>query len=254
MLAKDFWARIKGWIAREQGIAECAATVGDNGLISPEHDSPAETADAPAEQARQITVKKVQPADKTQSLEKLQEGFHQLIENLKGINEHLNQQVTQQAQLTKRIDELPKLLESLPGVIGNQKQTVDQLVEQLKASAFKNQQFVEAVEKIPVETGKQTDLLVDITHQLSAAAESDVSMRESFNRFNEALGKLDQSTTGQTDGIMRMSKTFAASDRYMKYLVSKQSRRFMWVFCTAIGVCLFAIFVLVVIVAMLMKQ
>lgn len=253
MAVKDFLTRMKGWAARERTFAECATAVDDDGLISPEQESVTITPDAQVEQSSGVMVKKVQPVGKAQSLEKLQDGFDQLIEKLGGINEHLNRQVAQQEELTKRIDELPKLLDTLPAVVQNQKQTIDQLVEQLKEFAFKNQQFVGAVEKIPIETVKQTDALTDITHQLSAAAESDVAMKEGFNQFKESLNKLNQSTTSQTDGILQMSKTFAASDRYMKYLVSKQSRRFMWVFWTAIGVCIFAIFALVVIVVMLMK-
>ena len=60
---------------------------------------------------------------------------------------------------------------------------------------------------------------------------------ESFNKFNETLDKLNQSTANQTDSIMQMSKTFATSDRYLKYLMSRQNKRFMWMSITAIGLC-----------------
>jgi cell division protein FtsL len=43
---------------------------------------------------------------------------------------------------------------------------------------------------------------------------------------------------------MQMSKTFAASDRYLKYIVSKQRKSFMWVFMIALGVCVAAILIL----------
>jgi len=136
------------------------------------------------------------------------------------------------------------LLESFPAVAENQRQVIEQLLEQLKASAAKSQQFVDAVGKIPTETAKQTDALVDIDHQLAAAADTDVQMAESFNKFNETLDKLNQSTLGQTDGIMQMSKTFATSDRYLKYIISRQNKRFLWIFVTAISVCALAILIL----------
>jgi hypothetical protein len=103
---------------------------------------------------------------------------------------------------------------------------------------------METVEKIPTETAKQTDALVDIDHQLAAAADTDVQMAESFNKFNETLDKLNESTIGQTDGIMQMSKTFATSDRYLKYIMSRQRKSFMWVFMIAVGVCVLAILIL----------
>jgi hypothetical protein len=41
-----------------------------------------------------------------------------------------------------------------------------------------------------------------------------------------------------------MSKTFAASDRYLKYVISRQRKSFIWVFTVALGVCLAAILIL----------
>jgi hypothetical protein len=135
-------------------------------------------------------------------------------------------------------------VESFPAVIENQKQLIEQLIEQLKTNTSKDQQFMDAVEKIPAETAKQTDALVDIDHQLAAAADTDVQMAESFNKFNETLDKLNQSTIGQTDGILQMSRTFATSDRYLKYIMSRQGKRFMWIFMIALGVCVLAILIL----------
>ena len=66
----------------------------------------------------------------------------------------------------------------------------------------------------------------------------------SFNNFKNTIEKLNTSTTSQTDSITQMSRTFAASDRYLKYILSRQNRRFMWIFIAAIATCLVAIFVL----------
>jgi len=48
-----------------------------------------------------------------------------------------------------------------------------------------------------------------------------------------------------------MSKTFAASDRYLKYIISRQNKRFMWIFIAAISVCVTAILILAGIVVYL---
>ena len=139
---------------------------------------------------------------------------------------------------------MPKLLESFPAVVENQRQLTEQLFEQLKTAAVKQEQFIDAVDKIPTETAKQTDALVDINHQLAAAADVDVQVVESFNKFNQTLDKLNENTAGHTDSITRMSRTFATSDRYLKYIVSRQSKRFAWLFVSAIGVCVLVILIL----------
>ena len=249
MTVKDFWTRVKNWATGEKLSRDSnyQPEINDEGLIS-ENGGPAEPGGDESQQAGtqsdKAIVKTVQPAEKQQSLEKLQEGFNNLIKQLQDINKHLNRQAAQSEDLMNRMEQLPKLLESFPDVVQNQKQITEGLIEQLKTAAAKDQQFLEAVEKIPTETAKQTDALVDIDHQLAAAADTDVQMAESLNKFNEALDKLKQSTVSQTDGIMQMSKTFATSDRYLKYILSKQNRRFVWVFIAAIGVCVLAILIL----------
>lgn len=246
MAMKDIFSRTGGWLRTHNPLkgSDYEPEIDNEGLISEESAQAEPAEEKQPEQGDQVLVKTVQPAEKSASLEKLQEGFNKLIEQLQGINEHLNSQVVQTQDLMGRIDQLPELLEKFPAVVENQKQLTEQLLAQLEAAAAKNDQFIETVEKIPAETAKQTDALADIDHQLAAAADIDVQMAESFNKFHETLGKLNQSTIGQTDGIMQMSKTFAASDRYLKYVLSRQHKRFLWVFFTAIGVCVAAILIL----------
>jgi uncharacterized phage infection (PIP) family protein YhgE len=260
MTVKDFWAKTKSrtstWL-RDHKLTRTVRfrpQVGDDGLIGQE-DKPAESgvdvSRPVGTQSDKVLVKTVQPTEKQQSLEKLQNGFDKLIDQLQGINKHLNQQVGQNEELMNRIEQLPKLLEGFPELVQNQRRITEGLVEQIKAAVAKDQQFVDTVERIPMETAKQTDALVDIDNQLAAAANTDVQIVENFNKFNETLDKLNQRTVTQTDSIMQMSRTFATSDRYLKYILSKQNRRFMWVFIAAIGVCVMAILILTGIVIFL---
>lgn len=250
---KDSLAKIGGWLhgqGRRRGLTSLNRNLDEQGLITEE------SRQMPAAGQQQTTdnriIIKSVPA-KSSSLDKQQESFNQLVQQLQGINNHLSRQVSQHAELMSRIDELPGLLGNFPEVLKDQKQVINGLIEQFKGAALKEQQFTDVVEKIPQETAKQTDALVNIDHQLAAAAETDVALGENFNRFCDTLDNLEQTIGGQRDSIMQMSKTFAAGDRYLKYLVSKQNKRFMWIFITAIGVCVLAISTLAIIIAMVME-
>jgi len=249
MTIKDIWAETGNWLRSHKlsRVRNSRPDIDDEGLISQDAESTGTAVDdveRASQQSDKLIVKAVPQMDKHESLEELHQGFNKLVEQLQGINEHLNRQVTQHEDLMGRIEQLPKLLESFPSVVENQKQITEKLLEQLRAAAAKNQQFLDAVEKIPNETVKQTDALVDIDHQLSAAADTDVQMAESFNKFNQTMDKLNQSSLAQTDSIMQMSRTFATSDRYLKYIVSRQNKRFVWVFITALSVCVAVILIL----------
>ncbi|MHC4119127.1 MAG: hypothetical protein ACYSWO_16660 [Planctomycetota bacterium] len=249
MALKEFWSQTGRWVRAHNPLAPVAhrPQIGDDGLISHDEES-TEHAGNGSQRANagshEVVVRAAPQPDRHQSIEKLQDGFDKLVEQLKGINEHLNRQATEHDELMGRIERLPQLLETFPGIVENQKRMTEELLDQLRKASAKNEQFIDAVERIPNETAKQTDALVNIDHQLGAAADVDVQRTESFNKFNDTLDKLNDSTMSQTDGIIRMSKTFAASDRYLKYIMSKQSTRFMWIFIAAISVCLAAILIL----------
>jgi len=245
MTLKELWAGTSNWLRFHRlAVADAQPDIDDEGLIAQSTET-AEGDEPPGQRSNhKVVVRSVQPVDKQETLEKLQQGFNTLIEQLRTINDHLNRQALQNEQLIERMEKLPQWLETFPTVIETHKQLTEKLLEQLKSTAAKQQQFLEAVEKIPAETAKQTDALVNIDHQLAAAADTDVQMTESFNKFHETLERLNQSTLSQTDSILQMSKTFATSDRYLKYIISKQHRRFVWVFITAISVCVTVILIL----------
>ncbi len=249
MALKEFWSQTGRWMRTHNPLAPVAhrPEIGDDGLISQNEDSTERAVDGSTRAeapGNEIAVRAAPQVDRHESIEKLQQGFDKLVDQLQGINEHLSRQASQHEDLMGRIEQLPQLLESFPAVVENQKHITEELLEQLRNAAAKNEQFIDAVDKIPTETAKQTDALVNIDHQLGAAADVDVQRTESFNKFNDSLDKLNQSTISQTDGIIQMSKTFAASDRYLKYIISRQNKRFMWIFIAAISVCVAAILIL----------
>ncbi len=200
-----------------------------------------------------VVVNPVATLERREPVEKLQEGFNRLIGQLEQINDHLTQQLTQHQELMGRVKELPQLLESLPSAVENQKNLTTRLLDQLRATTAKDQQFIEAVSKIPAETARQTDTLTLINHQLEAGADADAQLAGGFLKFRDTLDRLNNNTARNTEGIVQMSKTFAASDRYLKYVVTKLNKRYAWVLAIAMSVCGAAVCTLAGIVIYLVK-
>jgi chromosome segregation ATPase len=188
------------------------------------------------------------PAEKNPQIEKMQEGFNNLVGQLQSINTNLDQQIHHQQQLIERLDKLPQLFESFAPSIMNQQQLTEQMIEELRSASIKNTQFIESIERIPNETAKQTDALENIDHQLAASAASDAQMANSFKNFTQSIENLDQTAAAQTDSIMQMSKTFAASDRYLKYIITRDKKRMFWLFTVTLTICIMVITVLIGIV------
>ena len=237
MELREIWLRFTSWLRKQLPPSHSdyeRPQLSDDGLII-HNQTP--SADKSPFQAVAVRGKP--------ELEKFQAGFETLLDQIQGINEHLSKQVAQHENLIARIEQFPKLLENFPAVVENQKVLTEQLVSQLKTNLLKDQQLLSAVEKIPAESAKQTDALQAIDRQLAAASDVDIQMTETFGKFNETLAKLNQSTKDHTDGISQMSRTFAASDRYLKFIVTRQTRQLMWVFYSALGICIAVILILV---------
>lgn len=185
-------------------------------------------------------------SDRTEALQMIQNSFEQLVEQLGGINKNIGRQINQNEELIKRIDEIPQLLQNFPESMKNQRIVVDTLVEQLKTQSLKNQQFTEAVEKIPVAAHKQTNAISEMATQLAASAEIDSQLAEGFRRFNNITDRLNDNVEDQADSITQLSRTFSASDKYLKYIINTQHKRFMWVFIAAMSISAFAVISLIV--------
>jgi hypothetical protein len=226
MTLKDILAGTSSWLRahRYEAAGRCEPALNDEGLLASRFDAADDFAHTRSAGAatEPVVVTSVTSLDRREPAETLEEGFNKLVDQLDRINGHLNRQLAQHEELMGRVRELPQALETLPAAIENQKKLTNQLIDQLRNSTTKNQQFIEAT----------------INHQLAAAAETDVQLTDSFVKFKGTLDRLNHNTISNTEGIMQMSRTFAASDRYLKYVVGKMNRRYAWTLALALSVCL----------------
>ncbi len=241
MTLREILSGTSNWLRshRYAPAGHCESSLDGDGLLTMSLDSEDGFGDATSTRkpAGSMKTGAVVSLDRREPIEKLQEGFNRLVGQLEQINEHLNEQVAQHQELMGKVRQLPQVLECLPSAVENQKRLTAQLLDQLQSAATKDQQFLEVVGRIPTETARQTEALVSIDHQLAAAADTDVQMTQSFVKFRDTLDRLNNNTVSNTEGILQMSKTFATSDRYLKYVVNKLNKRYAWVFGIAMGVC-----------------
>lgn len=198
-----------------------------------------------------VPVRVESKPDRTETLQMIQSSFEKLVAQLGGINEHLGRQVEQNAELLKRIDEIPQLLQSLPDSIKNQKFAVDALVEQLRSQALKNQQFAEIITKIPTACEEQTAAVKEMAGQAAAQAAVDTQILEGMRKFNSITDKLNGNVAQQAHSIDQMSRAFTASDQYLKYVLNVQHKRFMRVFVASLTVCTLVIIALLIVIFLL---
>jgi len=169
---------------------------------------------------------------KKSSAEMFNDAVEKLVEKLEGINDNLDRQVQQNQQLVQRMDGVPDMLATMPQAIEEQRQAFARVAELLV-------QKVDHDEKVAED-------LAGIHEKVAVSTEIQSKMGDNFSKFSDTLDRLDQDTVSQTEWLQQISRTFLASERYMKYTLAKQQTRFYWIFGISIGICFLAIVGLVI--------
>jgi hypothetical protein len=238
-----FMAKLRGWLdsLAEPDYDISELPLDEQGFLRDELvKGGAQRPAAPGAPATNMVVS--QPKEeKPQSLERIQENFNRFVDQLQSINTNLSKQVVQQEQLGAKLDKLPSLIGAVPEMLENEHRSLDEVLRQLRASQVRSEEFIDIVHQIPREAVKQTETMQKMNQHLTSAAETDIVMREAFNSFSETVTKLTAATEANREAILNMSKAFAASDRYMKFLVQVQNRRFIWLFVVSMGICLICV-------------
>jgi hypothetical protein len=240
MAIKELISRTTKWFASKKN---------DKGLYEPLQGT--QSRESGSNPLNIVPIRLEPKPDRTETLQMIQNSFEQLVNQLGGINDHLGRQVEQNAELLKRIDEIPQLLQNFPESMKTQKFVVESLIEQLKSQALKNQQFSETVAKIPAASEEQTAAVREMAGQVAAQAAVDTQILEGMRKFNNITDKLNGNVAEQAQSINQMSRAFTAGDQYLKYVINTQHKRFMWVFVGALTVCTLVIIALLIVIFVL---
>jgi len=244
---RKIWSKIKKWISSEPDSEQQPGPhLDDDGLIAKDVEDTASLGQPRIQEGGPGRIQNT--AAQIEGLEKIQTSLGRFVDKIQTMNSNLEQQLKQHRELTEKLDQMPELVKNFPSMVENQERIRNQLAEQIAEMEARNEQFIEAVEKIPGEMGRQTDLLEEINEQLAIKADAEDNMASGFRKFNEILNRLNQNTLNHTDSIMQMSKTFATSEKYLKYVISRQNKQFIWLFAVSLSVCVLAIAALVVVI------
>jgi len=241
MILKSFWVGTSNWLRTHTpfDVIDHHPAIDEDGLLCAQPgDYAGYMQDSSDAQPEQAIVKPIDPPDRRESLEKLQDGFNQLIEQLEGIKAHLGQQVDQHKTLVGHVEQLPEVLNSIPDLIKNQKQATEDLYEQMRQTMAKDEQFIMSVERIPDEAARQTKALHKIDQRLDASAGRDAKLVDGLGQFNETLAQLNTTAQDQTNHMTQMAKTMAERDSFYRQMMLQQNRRFAWLFVVAVGLSL----------------
>ena len=245
MPLNEYLKKFRLWPKSRNDSAILAQTDESSEIIISDYDGTSESMNTNSNETpseyKVVPLNSSKPLKRKDNSEVINEAFNELIDQLRDINKNLTGQSQKHHQILEKMENLPEILNSFPESTRTQQQFIENIAEEMKRRELKEQQMLETLERIPSESAKQTETLSQMNRKLSTSADADIQINENFNRFNETLARLDANAVCQTNSIMQMNRTFTASDTYMKHVITKQNRRFMWMYIISVIVCLTAI-------------
>jgi chromosome segregation ATPase len=253
---KPFLSRLKGWF--QPGSAGSSADVLDAPNPSNANDasesstrartidqwSGAKKADAPPSHERSADSRSkdnVQLGSLTPGqnrLEKLQDGYLQVIELVDTIRKHQDRQDERAVEFSTS---LSKMASTLAEIEKGNHQQVDQLgniAEELRAGNKRGDHWQEVLAEFPKTAQAQREALMSVTRQMEAVGDRDDKMTGSLDSLREAVTALGDATTASSVAVKNLQMTAIEDSERTADLLEAQNKRFTMLFALTVTVTL----------------
>ncbi|HNO77283.1 MAG TPA: hypothetical protein PKN33_04405 [Phycisphaerae bacterium] len=261
MQNKPFLTRLKGWFQPGYGVDSTDvmdAPKTDQGSKSASSDAtpskprtieqwsgPAQAATAQATgQASERSADNVQLGSLSASqnkLEKLQDGYLQVIELVETIRKHQDRQDERAVEFSTSLSSMASTLAEIQK--GNNKQ-VDQLAsiaDELRAGNKRGDHWQEVLAEFPKTAQAQREALLSVTRQMEAVGDRDDKMTGSLDSLREAVTALGDATTASSVAVKNLQMTAIEDSERTADLLEAQNKRFSMLFAVTVTMTVIAL-------------
>src|SRR6056297_1494207 len=119
MSLKDWWRGLCNSFKKSNmpKAGDFQPEVNEHGLISGHEEEHEGVGPEVEGEEKSISLKKEGRGDKREAIERLEDGFNSLVEQLKGINSNLESQSERHSELMGQMNRLGELIEKFPSVV-----------------------------------------------------------------------------------------------------------------------------------------
>ncbi len=256
---KPFLSRLKGWF--QPGAAGSATDVMDSpsdGAITDSKDAsdkprtidqwtgqkhpnttPSSEQSADTRSSDRVQLGSLSPGQN--KLEKLQDGYLQVIELVETIRKHQDRQDERAVEFSTS---LSKMANTLAEIEKGNHQQVDQLgniADELKAGNKRGDHWQEVLAEFPKTAQAQREALMGVTRQMEAVGDRDDKMTGSLDSLRDAVTALGDATTASSVAVKNLQMTAIEDSERTADLLVSQNKRFTMLFALTVTLTLVAL-------------
>ena len=229
MEQRRLWSRMKGWISPAHRARVRAET--DTDVVDSDGDGDGRFGTAVLSRRRRNEV----------AIERLQDGYDKVVALIDSIQKHQEKQDARADEISTSLSQVARSLESIESTGRQQGDTLSRIADELRATNERAAQWGEAVKELPGIVANQRESLDGLNRHLDALGRRDEHLSESLGSFREAVTTLSDSTTASSVAIKSLQMSSIEGDERIASLMREQNKRFTMLFAITLMLIMIAI-------------
>jgi chromosome segregation ATPase len=155
------------------------------------------------------------------ALTELRKGYTEVVDMVRVVREHLNQQADRSERLLNMLEHLPRAMETLPETNRNQSRMLEVIQLHLDQQGRQSTKLNEALATLAHASDHASQVMGLIQQQVDSNRDSDQRVLQSFEAMNQTMQRLNDSSQA---GVIALRELSQQSDRRMQELIQTNAR------------------------------
>jgi len=173
-------------------------------------------------------------ARRDHAIQNLQSGFGTLTDLMAAIKANLDRQDQRNEELLAALQQLPRILESVPEANKLQIETLRAIHQQMEHQNGQQTKLAEILDRICDADVQQTSTLDALRDRVQTLTEHDQSIASNLSSVGSAMTSLSQNTQASTEVLSQMRENITDRDRELERILHRQGNRFTTMLAVAI--------------------
>lgn len=163
-------------------------------------------------------------AKRDEAINQLREGFDEVVDLVRTVRRHLDDQAERSERLLHKLDGLPEAMQSLQETNRNQTRIAESVEQHMERQQKDSQQLNQALGNLAQSTEHQGQVLGVLQEQIHASRQTDEQMLHSFSNVNQTLQQLSQTTQQSSRTLEQVSEQRSTSEQQMQELIRRTNK------------------------------
>ena len=163
-------------------------------------------------------------------LEKLQEGYAQVIDLMSSIQEHQRSQDVRATEISNSLAQIASTLSSVESGESYRAETLTRIADELHAGNERAEHWEDVITEFPKMAETQREALISVARQMEAVGSRDSQLAQSLESFRDAVSSLGDATTASSVAVKNLQMSALESHDRTAALMKEQNKRFVMLF------------------------